>query len=609
MAPVSGAAPVAPVAPSFDPPKPRRVDYAPTIATLKREIPLLMAEGGAVGLTIALVDGKRTVWKRGFGLANRERGWKVTRKTLFHIGSTSKTMTAMAIMQLVERGLVDLDAPLTDYVPGFRMRPRYRHNVVTVRSIMTHHSGIPGDSNKLAEFGKRPDSGMYRKVKRQLRTELPVRRVGEAWAYSNLGITMLQGIVEHVSGMSFQQYTRRHIFKPAGMISSSFDDSVQSARHVAAAYEVQTPGQAAVRRPREYVNIRPAGSVYSNGDDMARYLKAMVAFGRAPTGERLLRSGTVQQMITPQPKSPWDKKFWEQGLVWWIGYGTGWPDAVNHGGDTYYHHSMAAWLPDDRLGVFVSVNTATSNGVTGLVWQRALGLMREAKTGVEPPQPVTPAPVGTPKRRELLAAAGRYANFHGILDVAVAGDLLKVTPSAQVPGAPSMLLSRRRDGWYSQDAATPSLRPTTIEGQRVLLVRTPDGLQGLSAQELPGNYRVPKAWRNREGLYLLRGVSPNSYPMAPGPILLPVWVSEGVLLLGNQVLRPASGKVAFTFGPTPLQVMRDAGFALEARGAMLRFQGAQLVRVGPAPAAPRAAVTLLSWPVAPTLAPSVPGQP
>lgn len=86
--------------------------YRGVIARLNAEIPQLMKAGGTVGLTIALVDGDRTVWRRGFGWADRARNVPVTANTLFHIGSVSKTMLAAAVMQLVQRGLVKLGAPL-----------------------------------------------------------------------------------------------------------------------------------------------------------------------------------------------------------------------------------------------------------------------------------------------------------------------------------------------------------------------------------------------------------------------------------------------------------------------------------------------------------------
>src|SRR5437764_6927867 len=137
----------------------RATNYAPVIAQLSRDIPALMAESREAGLSIALVDGQRVVWARGFGYADVAARKRVTADTLFHIGSVAKTLTAAAVMQLVERGRVDLDAPLSRYVPGFSPRPRFRGNVITVRSVLDHHAGIPGTLPRGLITTGRPDPG------------------------------------------------------------------------------------------------------------------------------------------------------------------------------------------------------------------------------------------------------------------------------------------------------------------------------------------------------------------------------------------------------------------------------------------------------------------
>ncbi len=551
------------------------------VTTLEREIPEIMAEGRVVGLTIALVDGGHTVWRAGFGEANRETGAAVTPKTLFHIGSTSKTMTAMAVMQLVEKGLVDLDAPFQDYVPELRMLPRYRGNVITVRDVMTHHSGIPGDLMDIAEIATEPDEDFDRVVLRALRHEQVVRRAGSAWAYSNLGITLLQNLVANVSGESFERYTQRHIFRPLGMWSSSFDDSARPARDVSAAYQYVTGEDTRARRmPREYVNIRPAGSVYSNAADMTRYLKAMIGFGATPDGTRVLRADTVQQMITPQPASPWDRMFFKQGLVWWIGYGAPWlRQVVNHGGDTYLHHTMVAWSPQQGVGVFVSVNTGTDAApVVTTVWQRALALLLTATTGMVPAPPDPPAPVSAPKAVEMRRMAGRYANAEGLVQLRRSGATLSITVGAQNPAAEPRTLTRRTDGWYLADDEQEAIRMTRIEGKRVLLIRLTDGTSGLFAERLWRDPRIPSAWRTRLGEYRATNVDPATYPTAGMNGTIPLYAHDGVLFLGDAIVRPAGRSLGYDYGITPLQVMRDSGFSVRASGNTLRWKGLRLVR-------------------------------
>ena len=117
-------------------------------------------------------------------------------------------MTAAAVMQLVEQGRVELDAPLSRYVPEFSLLPRFPGSTITVRSVLDMHSGIPGDMpNGLFTVG-----GPYPRYRylllRVLRREFPERPVNTAWAYSNSGYVLLQNLVEHVTGQDFDAYTR-----------------------------------------------------------------------------------------------------------------------------------------------------------------------------------------------------------------------------------------------------------------------------------------------------------------------------------------------------------------------------------------------------------------
>jgi CubicO group peptidase (beta-lactamase class C family) len=182
----------------------------------------MMRASHTVGVSIALVDGQCTVWARGFGWADRAAHRRATAGTLFRIGSVSKTMTAAAVMQLVQEGRVDLDAPLSRYVPQFKLLRRFAHNRITVRSVLDMHSGIPGDDiNGQITQGK-PYPGFNRYLLRALAKAYPERRVNTAYSYSNGGYVLLQNLVQNVTGQSFATYTREHLFVPMGMRRTTF---------------------------------------------------------------------------------------------------------------------------------------------------------------------------------------------------------------------------------------------------------------------------------------------------------------------------------------------------------------------------------------------------
>jgi len=243
------------------------------------------------------------------------------------------------------------------------------------------------------------------------------------------------------------------------------------------------------------------------------------------------------------------------------------------------HHTMTAWIPGLKLGVFVSVNTASMTSVTNPVWIRAMDLMIQAKTGHLPGPAPAPAPVAAPNPGQMAAMAGQYAASNGVLEVAVEGNALAITAGAQSPFAVKRLCTLRSDGWYTCDVNNASYRSSVISGQQVLLGRPADGFSGLIAQRIPATYSIPAAWAARVGTYRVTGAAPTNYPVSPWPGTQYSELStyKGILLLDSEVLLPSSDQLAFTFGPSPMQVMRDAGYSVQVAGSNLVSRGATLI--------------------------------
>jgi CubicO group peptidase (beta-lactamase class C family) len=573
-------------------------DYAGVRATLSREIPAAMRASHTVGVSIALVDRNRTVWARGFGWANRAARVPVTAGTLFHIGSTSKSMAAAAVMQLVERGRVDLDAPLSRYVPQFRLLPRFPRSVITVRSVLDMHSGIPGDINNGSFTAGRPYPGYDTFLLRTLAKEYPERAVNTAYAYSNSGYALLQNLVQNVTGQNFATYTRSHLFGPMGMASTTFDDASVPGGALTHGYQAVTGADGAVRavaRPREYVNIWAAGSAVSSATDMAAYLKTMIAGGVAPTGRRILAKSTLQEMITPQTRLPLDITSFRAGLGWWVGdTGNEWMGpAVYWNGDTANIHTFLRWLPKLGLGVFVSVNTSSPAPVRDSIGLRALGLMVTATSGRKPPSPPRPAPVIKVPPSRLRRATGRYASTStGVYTVTTSGGGLLMTPTPLPPGVTPVTMLPRANGWYA--AGHPAsdnrlaalwIKPATVAGRRLLLAHVndsssgpaPNGFVTTFAEKIPSSYRIPEAWQVRTGSYRATDTIPGTYPDVPRTGTLTF--ENGVLEWNRSVVAPAGPRLAFTFGFTSVLVQRGAGDALTSAGDTLTILGTTYQRI------------------------------
>ena len=570
--------------------------YAKVLDMLSREIPKVMRSEHAVGLSIALVDGERTVWARGFGSADRATKTPATAETLFHIGSTSKTLTAVALMQLVEEGRVDLDAPLSRYLPQFKILPRFPGSVVTVRSVLDMHSGIPGDvGNGLITEGQ-PYPEYNSSLLRTLAKSYPERPVDTIWAYSSSSFVLLQDLVENVSGQSFVSYTRERLFEPMGMDRTTFDDSAPSTGELARAYQAWPGADGAVRvvaQPREFVNGRGTGSVVTTAPEMAAYLKTLIAGGATPSGNRILSRSALREMTTPQTDLPLDITSFKAGLGWTIGdTGNKWMGhAIWWNGATANFHTFFRWLPRLGLGAFVSVNTTSAVQVSEEVGLRALGLMVTAKTGRSAPAPSRPAPVVEVPTKVLRRAAGQYASSStGLYTVSLAGDGLKLTPTPPVPGVSPVKYLPRADGWYAPQMSPDDpwssewIKPATVAGRHLLLAHLnyiegpePNGVVTTYAEKLPADYRIPRAWRARTGSYRATNIVPGNWAQTPRTGELRI--VDGVLEWNGLVVTPEGPDLGFTTGLSPWFVARGAGKALVPSGKTLTIFGVHYRKV------------------------------
>ena len=173
-----------------------------------------MQEAKVPGLAVGIVEAGRPVYVRGFGVMDaRDPARPVTAETLFHMASITKPFVATSVMQLAERGRVDLDAPITRYLPYFQLKdPRYR--AITVRLMLTHTSGMPDVEDYLWDKPEFDDGALERYV-RSLRDKSLRWEPGRKFAYSNMAYEVLGDLVAKVSGMSIEDYVNKNILNPA----------------------------------------------------------------------------------------------------------------------------------------------------------------------------------------------------------------------------------------------------------------------------------------------------------------------------------------------------------------------------------------------------------
>jgi CubicO group peptidase (beta-lactamase class C family) len=465
----------------------------------------------AAGLAVGVVRDGSLEWFHGHGVADIASNTPITEDTVFRIGSITKTVTAIAVMQLWEQGLVDLDAPANHYLRTFQLVPaKASFRPATVRHLLTHTAGVGywrrlsdllqpgvGSGDRAGRSGAPPLADYYRRG-------LPVEvEPGTKWAYSNHGFAALGQLVEDVSGQPFDQYLREHLFAPLGMEHTDLVRSDLVRPHLATGYVLGARG---LRPVADREILTPGGSgAYATMADMARYVAALLQGGTGEHGS-VLKPDTLASMFQPhfQP----DPRVPGMGLGFEPGEESGHATVVKTGILSGFLSAMML-APEAGVGVVVLTNTGGLDGrgapepLAAALLRRLLGLPDQVIRTDLPPRAETwssicgwyspdPGPVTNLFLRALLGAGA---------EVTVRGRHLLLKPLTPIPAL------RRSLRLYPDDPDDPWVFrvefPDFGKTSRVVFSRRPEDegapmrllLDVMSFHKRP-EVRNPRRWVN-----------------------------------------------------------------------------------------------------------------
>jgi CubicO group peptidase (beta-lactamase class C family) len=409
---------------------------------------------GASAVAIALVDDKRMIWSQRFGLADRDTGQMPTDSTMFGIGSVSKMFATIAVMKLVDRGVVELDTPLVTYLPAFRMAAAGYENI-TVRMLLNHSSGFPGTDYRNALI-RSPAPTYLDQVLQTLSISRLKAPPGYMSVYCNDGFTITAALIEAVSGKSYVQFVQDEILTPLGMANTRYPLSAFPAGSYAKSY------MKGAAKPQEFVNTLASGGLYSTADDMARIAMMFLTGGRVGT-TRILSATSVSEMAKDQTIGSFDPVHsgsWAFGLGWdsvsqpglaAVGF-----DGWAKGGDSDDYHAALVVSPQAQLGIVVLTDSGPGSGPAIAAAERVLlrGLNENGRIAAFPSPllpivpPVAPVPDGL-----LAAIAGEYATDSVLVQLRAEPDGSLLVSSRSDAGWTPMgsPLKYRRDGWFASD--------------------------------------------------------------------------------------------------------------------------------------------------------------
>jgi len=328
----------------------------PPADRLRQRIPELMEQAGVQGAQIAVLSGGKSVWHASFGLANADTRAPVTDGSVFEAASLSKPVFAYAVLTLVDAGLLDLDTPISKYLPGrYDVGDDARLDVITPRHVLSHTSGFPN----------------WRPGSEPLKIHFTP---GERFSYSGEGFVYLAAAVERITGQTLEAFMRRTVFEPLGMTSSSY--VWQSRYESLKVYNHGLLGDLAGRRTPWRANA--AASLHTTAEDYARFVAAVLA-GKG------LRPATARALMTPQSRpdergintataAPTGR--FAQSLAWGLGWGLeqeGEAWSLWHWGDNGTTKAYVAASPRRGAGVVLFANAENGLALVPAILAEVMG--------------------------------------------------------------------------------------------------------------------------------------------------------------------------------------------------------------------------------------------
>jgi len=326
---------------------------ADPFGAVRAHIEQLVAEGQVPSMAVAVARDGEIVWEEGFGLADRERATPATEHTPYPLASISKPLTATGLMILVERGLVDLDSPINDYLGPVKLQARVGDAAqATVRRVASHTAGLPLHSQHFYDHQPHRPPPLDETIHRYGNL---VTAPGERYQYSNLGYGLLGYVISRVSGQSYADFMRQEVFAPLGMGHTSVHVGPGLEEGRAVKY---TPAGALV--PAYDSDSPGASAIYSSAHDLVRFAMFHLK-GDLPGQRAILSHAAIDEMQYPSPETgptrAWERQGSGCALGWFVGVTEGGLRVMRHSGGTVGVSAVLALVPQEDLAVVVLSNT------------------------------------------------------------------------------------------------------------------------------------------------------------------------------------------------------------------------------------------------------------
>jgi len=466
----------------------KKDDYSYLKEYLNYSIKKDMKKYDIKALSIAIVDGNKTIWQKGFGLADEQNKIKATTKTVYRIGSISKVITATQIMNMYNKKKIDIDLPVNNYIKEFSIKSHFSNDKpITIRSLLSHHSGLPSDI-LAGMWVDNPVS--LEDLMQQIQGEYLASSPQSMYKYSNIGYSTLGRVIEIIEKKPFSQVMNEKLLQPLGMLNSSFKLTPNINKLYAKGY---IASQETKRTP---LRDLPAGAMLSNVEDMSKYMKYIFSHEK-----------NLNEMFRPQFQNMKLDFKHKVGLDWILGgVSSSLSDSIVwHNGAGVPHQAHISLLKDKKIGVVILSNTDEASQFITELGVKSLELTYEAKYVNNLPKTKKPNDIIEVKldKKILQKYVGKYVVFGNMTDIKLHNNHLQITlwgndlelipinKNTFIPKATAL-------GFISIPLLKFSLEFKKVEGKYIALLH---GLPAPFAFEKIPKYSIPQAWKDRLGLY------------------------------------------------------------------------------------------------------------
>jgi CubicO group peptidase (beta-lactamase class C family) len=388
--------------------------YPGLAALAQQRVNTLINDYGVTSVQYAVISRGNIVLSGNAGVYSRTEDRPITADTMYGIGSTSKAFTTASVMLLVDRGLIDLDAPVTTYIPEFTLAdPRYTE--ITVRMLLNHSSGLMGSTFPSGALFNDGDTVLHDRFIDTIADQRLKAAPGEFSVYCNDGFTLAELLVERVSGMSFTDFIKANITDPLGMNHTATPQSEFDRSSLARTYADVAGGSEVI----DSLGVIGSGGIYSTAEDLCKFAGMFMDEPGYVPARGMLSSQSRNAMTAEE----YEKGIWPEPGPSIFNYGLGWDSvhtypfanygiqAIAKGGDTQYYHATLLILPayDLAAALVSSGGTSTYNLITASELLQHVLRSEGVLTAARPEVPGD-APVAVPMPPTFMAYSGLYGS-------------------------------------------------------------------------------------------------------------------------------------------------------------------------------------------------------